>query len=349
VLERLNFSNLHIWHEYYKSQINFPDDEIKRKIVTGSDALLHTVNNLPLTIRAIHDEMNSAIQAQAAASATSTLQPTQQLQEIFAKFEAYENSAERTPELIQQLNQLLLDSTYDIWIAYCTRKNPQDTSFNHSADVEMVFCVCADQHTPFTTHMGIMRGRPFFRPENRPHKNLAMQLHAFEALATSTVYGPKMYMITRPAQNMTQIIARELSEKQMNDSLHYPADMKSLGDEAKILDYARISHRARQYGSAAASPALPQPEPTDDELVRLYINSQYKNKPLNNLDPHTCYIMPSGVGVEPVLFKKPAWFPYKSNTQGVAIPGENEYLIEGSNPVMVSITFDGLIKYWHSF
>jgi len=168
------------------------------------------------------------------------------------------------------------DMSYDIWIAYSTRKNPRETSISND-DIEMTMSVFANKNCPFITDVGISKNYLFFFSENKPHKEMAMQLHASAGVMAQQQYGTdKSHMITRPTPLMAGIMERKLGGK----SIWSPCDM---------------AYAQRTY----------------------YINPPphtHSRFPLDNRNPNTWKLAVSESDVR--TFSRPLWFPFDGCTGG---------------------------------
>ena len=103
-----------------------------------------------------------------------------------------------------------------LYIAYVSRKDDIDSNLSNSnylnENVEMCFGVFCSEQSPIVTHMGIFRNYQYFLKRYNPHLNLATQLHSFAAKCESLMKGvPKMYICTRPADQMKDIFIKLLS------------------------------------------------------------------------------------------------------------------------------------------
>jgi len=103
-----------------------------------------------------------------------------------------------------------------LYIAYVSRKDDIDSNLSDSnylnENVEMCFGVFCSEQSPIVTHMGIFRNYQYFLKRYNPHLNLATHLHSFAAKCESLMKGvPKMYICTRPADQMKDIFIKLLS------------------------------------------------------------------------------------------------------------------------------------------
>lgn len=162
------------------------------------------------------------------------------------------------------------DMSYDIWIAYSTRKNPRVTSIS-SHDIEMTMSVFANKNCPFISDVGISKNYLFFFSENKPHKEMAMQLHASAGVMAQQHYGMnKSHMITRPTPLMAEIMGKKLVRGK------------------SIWDSCDMAYAQKKYYISPPS-------------------HKHDNYPLDNRDPDTWKLAVSESDVR--TFSRPLWFP----------------------------------------
>jgi len=95
----------------------------------------------------------------------------------------------------------------DVWISYVSRD--KDIYKNRYMNkIEMCVTVLMNKDDIITTHIGIYRNYKYFNNENKPHKNLAIELHKFSGMMSNHIYGNKKYMITNPANSMRDILIK---------------------------------------------------------------------------------------------------------------------------------------------
>jgi hypothetical protein len=112
------------------------------------------------------------------------------------------------------------ESTFDMYVAYATSVIVDNTTKEVDDNkIEMSFGVFLSKNYPITSHIGIFRNYRFFKKEHQPHSNLSMHLHAFSALCSNLVYDKKLYMITKPADHMTQIMYKTMENNNLLNSI----------------------------------------------------------------------------------------------------------------------------------
>lgn len=102
----------------------------------------------------------------------------------------------------------------ELWICYAIVGKPSDEGYQASDldRVEMAVAVLTRPGLCFQLHMGIARGVRYHfqsRPHER-HSNLAVLIHAFAALVTTSREPTKLYMVTTPLPIMTTLLQRVL-------------------------------------------------------------------------------------------------------------------------------------------
>jgi hypothetical protein len=128
-------------------------------------------------------------------------------------------------EILLKANKFLVDTLYDTWIAYATRKNPKIEKISEE-DIEMVVSVFLSD-APIATPMGISRSFSYSCKDKKPHIGLSMQLHGFWAKVSEQIYGPKSYAVTSPTKHMRDIIENTLKGQELeslNDNLTSNSD-----------------------------------------------------------------------------------------------------------------------------
>lgn len=135
---------------------------------------------------------------------------------------AISSSGERIPTIDgitsfqESLRLFRIKQTYDIWVAYVTTKENVQKDSSGYDDIEMCFTLLCNETSPITTHMGITRNYKYFGYYDRikVHKNLAINLHGFSAKCSCLMYpkSKKIYMVTRPATVMRDILKHELGK-----------------------------------------------------------------------------------------------------------------------------------------
>jgi len=214
------------------------------------------------------------------------------------------------------------DTSYDIWISFATRRDPRVTSISND-DIEMTMSVFANQSCPFITDIGISKSYLFSLSENKPHKEMVLQMHGSAVTMAQQHYGmDKSHMITRPTPLVASIMAEKLIQ---GKSIWIPCDMV----------YAQ-----RTY----------------------YINPPphtHSRFPLDNRDPNTWKLAVSESDVR--SFPRPSWFPFEGYTRGrgehqtlgntyLSAKGISSVFSEGSacfSADVVAVSTEALSDIWH--
>lgn len=129
---------------------------------------------------------------------------------------------------------------YDEYLIKCEEWSEQNNKIKEyhesriedGKDIEMVVPVLADSAAPITSHIGIARNYKYFHYKMRPHINLSMELHAFAATASRMNDPSKLYMVTKPAHAMRNIMLKSLK----NSSLIWIGDEKERQEQESLLD-----------------------------------------------------------------------------------------------------------------
>lgn len=272
VFEKLTFDHLFNLYDYVNLQNQALDRGAvvvpKAVITIAKEAMQRFTYSLDLLFSSNQDVLDQL-------NASTPDAPTTQLttwRDLFA----YCNDT-RDPDSITNLNSILSSSVYDIWVAYCTRKDPSVTwPIDYNTQAEMLLTLTADSTCPFDTHLGISRNCEIFYANTKPHVNLSVQVSGFAILASAQTYGfSKNYMLTRAVPSNVSVVSTYLTNKGLTGAINYPADMQS---------------------------STNQSDP----------NSLYATYPLNNLDKTNWLILPRGAS-NPVGFTRPRWFPFTTN------------------------------------
>jgi hypothetical protein len=123
---------------------------------------------------------------------------------------------------------------YDTWIAYVGRgdrgaprtktdadipsTDARDGRFDAVAEgnefdqIEMLVSVFGSTKYPITTHMGIFRTYKYWSSVNKPCADLAKELHAFAAFMSRDRYPHALYMVTKPASVMLDILKQKMPD-----------------------------------------------------------------------------------------------------------------------------------------
>lgn len=281
ILEKLTTKNINFWLDYYNSQYYASQDKSnpnRDKILTALGAFGKSLN--------LFQEMTSTLTRH--------------------EYSCYGFLIRLIKSCFgQKISDGQENFPYSVWIAYATREHP--SALPNGANIEMVMSILLNSDAPITTHMGILRSDAFYKSENKPHLGLAVQLQAYGAKACHLIYGPKVYMVTRPSDNMTRILLNALPKKSLNS----PGDRPGLKQKYSIK------------------------EPQSAHIIA----------PLDNRDPKNWKIAilnESKTDVENyVSFAKPAWFP----SGDTPLEYEHLFLTNGCPSICVTEIF-ALSNFW---
>jgi hypothetical protein len=147
-----------------------------------------------------------------------------------------------------RINQFHDGNKNESWVVYATPADVTDaTTRPRPSDIEMYVSVTTDDDAPMVTHMGIQRSFQYAAVSGHTsHRRISITLHSFAAKVMHE-RKRKLYMITRPVNEMRDIIIRTLPfNSYVGDtySKALSAVYAELGEDMRLADLETMRERA---------------------------------------------------------------------------------------------------------